>query len=531
MDFAPIYLILIPVVASIFVYLTNDNYSNSVAFVGQAAISIVAVKYFHLQDGFVHTHSIILGGWSPVIGIALRNDKVSIVFVFLTILLWWSVMLYVWKNRGKDSQFMFFLMFLEGIYLGLIQSNDMFNIFIFIEVITIVSAILIMYKKDGESVRAGLYYLIFNSMGIMFYLVGMAMLYNAYGTLNIDLLTQRIAKINNVGFISTAYIFIMASVGVKSAFFPVFNWLPKAHSAAPSSISALLSGLLVKSGLYVFIRMNDMFAYEGLDRFFLLLGFFTALSGVFFALSQKDIKRILAFHTVSQVGIIMIGLNALDPSKQIGGILHIINHAFFKSLLFMGAGAIIHVYRKRNVKEIRGVFRKMPFVSIVMIVGMLSITGTPFFNGFISKTIIKEGFKESALAGMGLRIVNIGTMVSFIKLSQIFFGKDKSEMAPMDNLPAKLGMLFPALFCIALGIFHVPLTSYFFDIDIANINPMSIKPWITYGVNATIGFIVYYTIVVKDFKVIRRVRRFNISFSNSNYLLILYIVLMMIFKG
>jgi multicomponent Na+:H+ antiporter subunit D len=531
MDFAPIYLILIPVVASIFVYLTNDNYSNSVAFIGQAAISVVAVKYFQLQDGFAHTHSIILGGWSPVIGIVLRNDRISIAFVFLTILLWWSVMLYVWKNRGKDSQFMFFLMFLEGIYLGLLQTNDMFNIFVFIELITIVSAVLIMYKKDGESVRAGLYYLLFNSMGILFYLVGMAMLYNATGTLNMDLLTLRIADIKNVEFISTAYVFIMAAVGVKSAFFPVFNWLPKAHSAAPSSISALLSGLLVKSGLYVFIRMNAMFGYGGLDRFFLLLGFFTAFAGVFFALSQKDIKRILAFHTVSQVGIIMIGLNALDPSKQIGGILHIINHAFFKSLLFMGAGAIIHAYRKRNVNDIRGVLRKMPFVSIVMIVGMLSITGTPFFNGFVSKTIIKEGFKESALAGMGLRLVNIGTMVSFIKLSQIFFGEDKSEMASMDDYSARLGMLVPAVFCIALGVFHVPLMSYFLDIDVGKVNPMSLEHWITYGVNAAIGFIVYYKIVAKDFKFIRRVRQFNISFSNSNYLLILYIALMMIFKG
>src|SRR6056297_4046388 len=116
MDIAPVYLIFIPVVASVFVYLTNDNYSNSVAFLGQAAISVVAVRYFQLQDGFEHTHSIILGGWDPVIGIALRNDRISIAFVFLTILLWWSVMIYAWQSRGRDSQFMFFLMFLEGIF-------------------------------------------------------------------------------------------------------------------------------------------------------------------------------------------------------------------------------------------------------------------------------------------------------------------------------------------------------------------------------------------------------------------------------
>jgi len=531
MNLAPVYLILIPVVASIFVYLTNDNYSNSLAFISQAIISVIAVKYFQLQDGFANTHSIVLGGWNPIIGIVLRNDRISIAFVFLTILLWWSVMLYTWKNRGKDSRFMFFLMFLEGIYLGLLQSNDMFNIFIFIELITIVSSILILYKKDGDSVRAGLYYLLFNSVGILFYMIGMAMIYNVAGTLNMDLLTLRIAKIENAEFLTTAYIFIMAAVGVKSAFFPVFNWLPKAHSAAPSSISALLSGLLVKSGLYVFIRMNIMFSYDGLDRFFLIIGFFTALAGVFFALSQKDIKRILAYHTVSQVGIIMIGLNSLDQSKSIGGILHIINHAFFKSLLFMGAGAIIHVYKKRNVKEIRGVLRKMPFTSILMIIGMLSITGMPFFNGLISKTIIKEGVKDSSLAVFALKLVNIGTMVSFIKISQIFFGEDKAVKASMDDLTLRIGMLVPALFCIILGIFHVPLMGYLFDIDLGYINPMSIEHWITYGINAVIGFLVYDRIISKDFKFIEKIGQFKISFGNSNYLLILYIFLMLIFKG
>src|SRR6056297_460551 len=531
MDFAPIYLIFIPVVASIFVYLTNDNYSNAVAFMGQAAISIIAVRYFQLQKGFEHLHSIVLGGWSPVIGIVLRNDRISIVFVFLTILIWWSVMLYSWKSRGKDSQFMFFLMFLEGIYLGMLQTNDMFSIFVFIELITIVSAVLILYKKDGESVRAGLYYLIFNSMGILFYLVGMAMLYNAFGTLNINLLTGRIAEIKNIEFISTAYIFIMAAVGVKSAFFPVFNWLPKAHSAAPSSISALLSGLLVKSGLYVFIRMNVMFNYDGLDNFFLFIGFITAFAGVVFALSQKDIKRILAFHTISQVGIIMMGLNALDPSKRIGGIMHMVNHAFFKSLLFMGAGAIIHVYKKRNVSEIRGVLKKMPFVSIFMIVGMFSITGMPFFNGFVSKTIIKEGLKEFALAGMGLRIVNIGTMVSFIKLSQIFFGEGETQTSSDGPWQEKAGMLVPAVLCIALGIFHVPLMNLLLDIDIGYINPMSVGKWMDYFINAAIGFLVYTKIIARDFKFVRRIRQFKISFSNSNYLLVLYIVLMMVFRG
>src|SRR6056297_1833431 len=535
MDIAPVYLIFIPVVASVFVYLTNDNYSNSVAFLGQAAISVVAVRYFQLQDGFEHTHSIILGGWDPVIGIALRNDRISIAFVFLTILLWWSVMIYAWQSRGRDSQFMFFLMFLEGIYLGMLQTNDMFSIFVFIELITIVSTVLILYKKDGESVRAGLYYLIFNSMGILFYLVGMAMLYNAFGTLNINLLTGRIAEIKNIEFISTAYIFIMAAVGVKSAFFPVFNWLPKAHSAAPSSISALLSGLLVKAGLYVFIRMNEMYTSVSLGNFFLVLGFFSALIGVIFALSQKDIKQILAFHTVSQVGIMMIGLNSVDQTKIIGGLMHIFNHAFFKSLLFLGAGVIIARYNKRKVTEIRGVFRKMPLVSILMIIGMLSISGAPMFNGYVSKSIIKYGLKGNIIAEYAFAIINLGTIMSFLKMSQIFLKDNEYSrgitVAKKDRfLSVKLAMAIPAAFCIILGIFYTPIVSYILNVDISYVHSVEISNLVDYLINIGIGFIIYKLVIEKDYKFIRVLRHTNISFSTSNYLLILYIFIMMIWK-
>ena len=530
MELVPVYLVLIPVVASMLVYLTHDDYSNAIVFLSQIVVSVLAVRYFRFLEALGEDHVLTLGDWSPAIGISLRNDRLSMAFIFLALLLWWSILLYVWRKRGRDSKFMFFLVFLEGIYMGLLQTSDLFNFFVFVELITIVSTILILYQKDGESVRAGLYYLLFNSMGILFYLVGMAMVYNAADTLNIAYLTERLPEIGNPGFLRTAYVFMMAAVGVKSAFFPVFNWLPKAHSAAPSSISALLSGLLVKSGLYVFIRMNAMFGYGGLDGFFLGLGLFTALTGVFFALSQKDMKRILAFHTVSQVGIILIGLTVPDPAWRIGGTLHIFNHAFFKSLLFLGAGAIIKTYRKRSVTEIRGVLRTMPFESVVMVIGMLSITGAPLFSGFVSKTLIKKGLEAMPAAGLALRLVNIGTMISFIKMSRIFFGVGHNDPVPWGGLAAKAGLLLPGVVSVALGVLHVPLVRLVLGADIGFVDPLKGEYWAAYGINALIGFVLYKLVVEKDYGFIKKARRVNISFGNSNYLLILYIVLMLIWR-
>ncbi|MFW5891453.1 MAG: complex I subunit 5 family protein [bacterium] len=535
MDYIPVLLILIPVVASMVVYLTHNKYGNYIVFISQGIISILAIRFFQMSEGFIEPVYLNLGNWHQTVGIVLKNDNLSFAFMMLTIIMWWSAIFYCWKIRGQDSKFMFLLMFLEGIYLGMLQTNDIFNLFVFIELITIVSTILILYKKDGFSVRAGLYYLLFNSVGILFYLLGMVMIYNLVGTLNIEILTEELKMVDNIWFLTISYIFIMAAVGVKSAFFPVFNWLPKAHSAAPSSISALLSGLLVKTGLYVFIRINQMYTTVTLGNFFLVLGFFTALIGVLFALSQKDMKQILAFHTVSQVGIMMIGLNAIDQTKAIGGLMHIFNHAFFKSLLFLGAGVIITRYNKRRVTDIRGVFKKMPLVSILMIIGMLSITGAPIFNGYISKTIIKYGLKGNLLGEYGLEIINLGTIISFLKVSQIFLKDNEYSrgitVAKKERfISVKTAMAIPAALCIILGIFYTPIVSYIFNIDISYVHSLEISSLIDYLMNIGIGFIIYKLVVEKDYKFIKVLRHTNISFSTSNYLLILYIFIMMVWK-
>lgn len=535
MEFIPVLLILIPIAASMVVYLTYKKYGNYIVFISQGALSILAFKFFQLSDGFKEPVFLNLGDWNQTIGIVLKNDSLSFSFIILTIIMWWSAILYCWKIRGQDSKFMFLLMFLEGIYLGMLQTNDIFNLFVFIELITILSTILILYKKDGFSVRAGLYYLLFNSVGILFYLLGMVMIYNLVGTLNIELLTEELKMVDNIRFLTISYIFIMAAVGVKSAFFPVFNWLPKAHSAAPSSISALLSGLLVKAGLYVFIRMNQMYTTVSLGNFFLVLGFFSALIGVMFALSQKDIKQILAFHTVSQVGIMMIGMNITDQTKAFGGLMHIFNHAFFKSLLFLGAGVIITRYNKRKVTEIRGVFKKMPLISIFMIIGMLSISGAPMFNGYVSKTIIKYGLKGNIIAEYIFNIINLGTIMSFLKMSQIFLKENEYSkgiiVAKKEKyISVKTALAIPAAFCIILGIFYTPIVNYFFNIDISYVHSIEISNLISYLANLGIGFILYKLLIEKDYIFIKKLRHTNISFSTSNYLLILYIFIMMIWK-
>lgn len=525
MNLIPVYLIFIPIIFSMIIYVLANKYINYLVFISQGIITIAIASYYNFikVNG---AHEILIGGWNKNIGISLKNDNLSILFILLSIFIWWTILIYSWNNKRDDYKFWFFLLFLEGAFLGLLQTNDLFNFFIFLEIITIISSILIIYKRDGRSVRAGLYYLLFNSSGMIFFLISLIALYMTTGTLNMDIMRQRIILINNTYAIKFSYILMIASLGVKSAFFPVYNWLPKAHGAAPSPISALLSGLLVKSGLYGFIRINQIFNINASSNLFFLLGFLTALSGVLFALSQKDIKQILAFHTISQIGIILMGLSAMQGKQYYGGLLHIFNHAIFKALLFLGAGIIVNRYNTRNISKIRGVFKTLPFTAVFLIIGILSITGSPFFNGFVSKSLIKYSLKGNNLKLFMVYIVNLGTVISFVKLSQIFFGTSNVEKKKSTLCDFSLFLL--AVMCILLGNPYIPITEKLWDIDLSYIKIFNINSWLQYLLSLGIGYIIYKKIIAKDLNFIKKVRHTTISFETANIMLVMFIFIMII---
>ncbi|WP_273224520.1 complex I subunit 5 family protein [Geosporobacter ferrireducens] len=497
------------------------------ALIIQFCLAAMLFFYYPLVD-IGKTHQIVLGGWPAHIGITLANDKISLAFITLGIMMWSICLIYDWNYRKTDASFLFFLLLLEGIFFGIIQSRDLYTLFLFIEISTILSTVLVAYKKDGFSLRAALYYLLFNSVSMILFLLGAFMLYNLAGTLNIDLIAERTAGLRNHFSFHLSIIFILTAAGVKSAFFPVYNWLPKAHGAAPASISALLSGLLVKSGVYVFFRINQTFQLTDYYLFFLIIGFITALSGVLFAISQKDIKQILAFHSVSQVGLIIMGLSYLDTEYYYGGLIHLINHAFFKALLFLGAGVIINKYNERNVTQIRGVLAHCPAVSTLMIIAMLSITGVPFLNGYIGKSLIAYGLTDKGVFSFLIYIVNIGTATSFIKMSQIFFGKQKrSEGRDFHNVFA---MSILAFLCMFFGIFYVNIFSFLFELDLSYITLFQLEKWILYFAVLFLGYLSNLHFVQKESAFLNQLRHFNLSFESTNILFISFISILLLWQ-
>lgn len=527
MIYFPILFVFIPVLSSLLVYLVSHRMASRFLFVTQASMIVLFVLYARYVSMHPDQTLLVFGGWDSLFAISFFNDGLSVGFIGLTVILWFILLIYTFKTNRDENKFLFFFMFLQGIFLGLIQTNDLFNLFVFLELMTVIITILIAYKKTGLAFKASIFYLLVNTIGAMFFLLGIILIYYVYGTINIQYLSQHIHLYSDEGLVKLAYIMMLSGLSVKGAFFPLFTWLPKAHGVAQTTISALLSGLIVKGALYMFIRIHmEMFetAHYGLEDVMFYVGVVTAIGGVIFALVQKDLKQILAYHTVSQIGIMLIGLSSAADYSYVGGLMHIFNHALFKSLLFLGAGTVIQNYHTKKVSEIRGVMRSMPWTGILLIVGMLSISGAPFFNGFVSKTLVKYDFKYDTFKMILFWIINIGTVTSFLKFSQILFGQRKQSFIYTDR-KQQFAMTLIAILCVAIGIFYLPLGSFILGKDLSYVKIFDLRQWIDYALYLMAGLLLYRYVIKKDFKPLVKIRELSISFENANYLFILYMVL------
>ena len=473
---------------------------------------MAALLFREVKSGGPVVHTI--GGWSPYIGITLRADLLTCALLLLTVILFACAILFNYKNDYVDKRFLFLLITWQGLISGIFLSNDLFNIYILIEVCTIIVSMLILYKKDKRSAYDSMFYLLLNITSALFILMGIGYLYKTVGVFDFYGIAERVVLLDDPRPLILPYSFIMTGVCLKAALIPLFGWLPKAHGTpgAPSIVSAILSGLYVKSGLYLFIRLQEAFAGT-LDtaEFFMVVGLLTGIVGFFLAICQYDIKLILAYHTVSQVGLIMMGLTSESAAAYWGGVYHIINHALFKSLLFLTAGMIMGAYKTRDIREIRGVLSKMPIVGIATLLAMFGITGAPFFNGSISKYFIQEGYKN--FLGYGLFVINLGTIISFIKFSTILFGKHTGERI-RTTIHSNIVIAVLGIGCFLGGIFGQSLVDFLFNQQLSLEFSVYLQKTLVFFAHMTAGIILYYFVIRKT-KLLYKIGRHEMAFNNT----------------
>lgn len=394
-------------------------------------------------------------GFNLPVGMALRIDQLSAMMLLLNNLLFVLMILFNINKSYMNKLFIFLFLSLQSLINGIFLSTDFFNIYILVEVATIVVSILIMYKKDSQSMYDGMIYLLVNMVAMTFFLFGVGYLYKMAGALDFYSIKSAISKVDNPYGLIIPCAFLLTGVSLKAALMPLFSWLPKAHgtASAPSIVSGVLSGIFVKTGVYLFLRIIWIFNTSiSVTSLFLWMGFITAIAGFIFAFSQTDIKLILAYHTISQIGLIMIGLNSVDSS---GGLYHIFAHGIFKTLLFLIAGVLVEIYKTRKIEEMHGLFYHSKALSLLLIVAVLSITGAPLFSGGYSKYYITANY-HSLLFDFLFLLINVGTMMSFIKFLKVLLpSKDQNSHSVHLNIRPNVFIALGSLaaICIVLGVF------------------------------------------------------------------------------
>ncbi|MDD3027782.1 MAG: proton-conducting transporter membrane subunit [Erysipelotrichaceae bacterium] len=489
--------IVLPLIIGLLFYFSHSYLTRVAVLVAQLAFFILALRNFwEVKQGGMKLE--IVGGYDLGVGIALKADLFSSTMVVLTVFLFSCMLLYNLNKSYVNHLFLFLFVALEGLICGIFLSNDLFNIYVMIEVSTIIVSILIIFKKDSQSIYDGIIYLFANLTSMTLFLLGIGYIYKIFGTTDLALLAQMIPLTTDGRTLIVPFALLVTAVCLKSAIMPLFSWLPKAHgtASAPSIVSAILSGLYVKGGVYLFVRIFDLFMPVFDEAtIFMVFGFLTAVIGWVFALSQRDIKLMLAYSTVSQIGVIVFGLSLNSTYGYWGAIYHILNHAIFKSTLFLTAGIIVDEYHTRDITKISGVMARMPYVSIASIFAILGITGAPLFNGSFSKNLIEKGMSDSLVFELAFFIINIGTILIFIKYGQIFKGSSAKKSHIRWN--QKFVIMLLALTCFLMGIFGPFLIEFLFGFETTVSWSAYLTKFLIYGLTLACGYLFYRVVYLK----------------------------------
>ena len=417
------------------------------------------------------------GGYA--IGIALEVDALSLFFALLvSVAVFVSGVYSIQYMRHDDNEREYYTLFLMlgGGVMGLVLSGDLFNMFIMVEILTFAAVALTAFRNTARgALEAAFKYLVVGSIGSTCILVGTSMLYAQAHTLNLAQLAQVIpGNLNTATKVAFALLFV--GFGTKAFIVPFHPLAADAHGAAPASISVMISGVLTKSGIYGIIRLTYfLFQTMNLGTMQFLLVFIGSLSMficVTMALAQHDFKRLLAFHSISQIGYVLTAVGLCTALGVSAGLYHAMNHTLFKGLLFLAAGAVLHETGTTDLGKLGGLSRKMPHTTVLFLIGAFSISGIPPFNGFASKWMIYQATYQKAVesGNIGFLLVTIIalvtsvlTLASFVKVSQsVFFGQLPKELENVKEVP--FGMRFAmgifALLCVLTGLFPNLVTTY-----------------------------------------------------------------------
>ena len=421
-----------------------------------------------LETGTIHY---LLGDWAAPWGIEYRIDTVSAFILVLVTTIGSVVMPYARASIEAEIPepriYLFYCLYLLNLagLLGIAITGDVFNLFVFLEISSLSSYVLISLGKDRRALTAAYRYLVMGTIGATFYIIGVGMMYMMTGTLNMADLATIIPAVADTRTIMVALAFLTVGISLKLALFPLHMWLPNAYTYAPSAVTVFLAATGTKVAVYALIRILftvfggvDVFAIGGVQETLIVLAATAMLGGSAVAIYQTDIKRMLAYSSVAQIGYIVLGISLASVIGLTGGIVHLFNHALMKAALFMAMGCIFIRIGSTSITDMEGIAKRMPLTMAAFVAGGLSLIGVPLTVGFVSKWYLIQAVLEKGWWPLVV-VILVSSLFAVIYVWRVievayFRPPPKGEQ---DVSEAPLSMLVPLGVMIA--------ATYYFGID------------------------------------------------------------------
>ena len=397
-----------------------------------------------------------LGAWAPPIGIEYRVDEANAFVILIVAAIGAVVAPFARKSveaeLTEDRAALFysaFILCLTGL-LGIAVTGDVFNVFVFLEISSLSAYALIAMGSDRRALTASYQYLVMGSVGATFIVIGIGLMYVMTGTLNMVDLAERLPAVAGTRTIPVAFTFLTVGITLKLALFPLHLWLPNAYTYAPSTVTAFIASTATKVAVYLLLRFffsifGAAFSFDvmQLDRILMPLALVAILSMSLVAIYQDNVKRLLAYSSVAQIGYIVLGISFASVLGVSAGILHLFNHALMKGALFMVLGCVMYRVGSVRLESMAGLGRAMPWTMAAFVIGGLSLIGVPLTVGFVSKWYLVQAALEQGLWPVAA-VVLIGSLLAVVyvwKVVEVAYFRPPSGDVAIREAP--LALLVP----------------------------------------------------------------------------------------
>ncbi len=413
------------------------------------------------------TISYAIGAWATPWGIEYRVDMAGALMILIIATIGAVVMPYAWRSIAHELHkkhtglfYTCYLLCLTGL-LGVVVTGDAFNLFVFLEISSLSSYVLISLGSKRRALTAAYQYLVMGTIGATFILIGVGLLYMMTGTLNMMDLSQRLPEVTDTRTIRVAFAFITVGVSIKLALFPLHQWLPNAYSFAPSVVSAFIAATATKVGVYVLLRffftvfgIHFSFNNMHVGQILMLLAVTAILVASLVAIFQNNVKRMLAYSSVAQIGYIILGISLATTDGVTAGMLHLFNHALIKCALFLALGCIFLRLGSVALEDMHGLARQMPWTMAAFVAGGLSLVGLPLTAGFISKWYLVSAVLAGGYWPLAVLIL-VSSLLALIYIWRVveaaYFNVPGAAMHKVKEAPAS--MLIPVWLLIGANFY------------------------------------------------------------------------------